>query len=194
MDLSPRAAFKFGQLALCATTQLRSSPSWASPVGSPRSCSPTFFELRLDSPPVHQEQKGFFDLRLDSPFQADSSPIKEKNLAFESLPWESPLGYPERSRRVTFNDNDEGCLVREVSSLHERQTALGKEPHSPKTIRHSHLPRNTRWTDRESEVQLEERVQPHAGGLFARRMSRRASTEPESSEALFDNVPRRPSV
>eukprot|EP00670_Eutreptiella_braarudii_P005297 CAMPEP_0174280756 /NCGR_PEP_ID=MMETSP0809-20121228/1058_1 /TAXON_ID=73025 ORGANISM="Eutreptiella gymnastica-like, Strain CCMP1594" /NCGR_SAMPLE_ID=MMETSP0809 /ASSEMBLY_ACC=CAM_ASM_000658 /LENGTH=192 /DNA_ID=CAMNT_0015373853 /DNA_START=39 /DNA_END=617 /DNA_ORIENTATION=- len=190
---SPRAAVKFGQLALCATTQLRSSPSWASPVASPLSCSPTFFELRLDSPPVRQEKKGFLDLRLDSSFQTDSSPPAEKKLALESLSAESPLGWPQRSRRVTFNDDAEGRLVREISSLHDRQSAMGKEPHSPKTIRHSHLPRTTRWTDREI-VQLEEQVRPHAGGLFARRMSRRASAEPESSAALFDDMPRRPSV
>lgn len=96
-------------------------------------------------------------------------------------------------RRVSFAE-DVNLQIREISSLSERQVEMGLEPHAPKTIRHSHLPKNTRWTEKGSDVQLETTVKPHAGSLFARRVARRASVEPDSSEKLFEGRPRCPSL
>eukprot|EP00667_Euglena_gracilis_P012263 EG_transcript_12581 len=81
------------------------------------------------------------------------------------------MAHSEARKAVTFNEED--AFIRTVSSLDDRQIQLGKDPHPPKSIPHSHLPRPS-WTEKGPAPDLNppSAVQQE-GSLFARRFAQR---------------------
>jgi hypothetical protein len=92
----------------------------------------------------------------------------------------TPSEGPPSSKAVTFAE--EPLFVRTVSSLTERQQQLGKVPHSPKAIHHSHLPHTARWTERHSNVRVDLPTEPLPNSLFARRLSKNPAEENSAAE------------
>eukprot|EP00668_Euglena_longa_P045111 GGOE01060726.1.p4 GENE.GGOE01060726.1~~GGOE01060726.1.p4 ORF type:complete len:119 (+),score=38.37 GGOE01060726.1:25-357(+) len=100
----------------------------------------------------------------------------------DTTPLEGPMSSPqgtdfslelsEPRKAVTFNEEE--SFVRDVSSLDDRQIQLGKDPHPPKSIPHTHLPRPS-WTEKGVALDLDVPSAAQEGGLFARRFAQRAS-------------------
>eukprot|EP00668_Euglena_longa_P033145 GGOE01042672.1.p3 GENE.GGOE01042672.1~~GGOE01042672.1.p3 ORF type:complete len:151 (+),score=40.54 GGOE01042672.1:29-454(+) len=106
-------------------------------------------------------------------FAAVAEPPVDAMMSSPQHSMDFAMGLGEPRKAVTFNEED--AFIRTVSSLDDRQIQLGKDPHPPKTISHSHLPR-AGWTERGATLDLN---LPNLSkdGLFARRFVRRTSGE-----------------
>mmetsp|Transcript_104573 Transcript_104573/g.180206 ORF Transcript_104573/g.180206 Transcript_104573/m.180206 type:complete len:228 (-) Transcript_104573:748-1431(-) len=120
-------------------------------------------------------------------FRSDGTPSTQSTITPEEKSPSRILSPEGRGRRVHFRHQR---LEREISSLCDRQVALGMQPHSPKPIKTSHLPKEARWTEKSNDVVLAPVVEPPAGdatGLLARRMARRASAPQPVSAPMWSD-------